>query len=200
MILSAEVGFLALAMLFSGTLSDRFGRKPIIFIRCLAGGILTLLCATASSYCRCWWYTAAFARHCSKVVLRRPLRSISVVSPALARDYYWIFYFWQFAEGVCLVVCFATLMMEHVSLLRYDFLYLRWRSDCYGTRGEVVSPDIPTVCSYAFTTAWVLKARLEHLRKYPAYHYVLSLDFILFGSLRPSLNFLAFTCIDRLMS
>lgn len=34
MILSAEVGFLALAMLFSGTLSDRFGRKPIIFIRC----------------------------------------------------------------------------------------------------------------------------------------------------------------------
>ncbi len=41
MILSAEVGFLALAMLFSGTLSDRFGRKPIIFYSLLAGGILT---------------------------------------------------------------------------------------------------------------------------------------------------------------
>lgn len=31
MILSAEVGFLAFAMLFSGSLSDRFGRKPVIF-------------------------------------------------------------------------------------------------------------------------------------------------------------------------
>lgn len=30
-------------------------------------------------------------------------------------------------------------------IYRYDFLYLRWCSDCYGTRGEVVSPDIPTV-------------------------------------------------------
>ncbi len=42
MILSAEVGFLALAMLFSGTLSDRFGRKPIIFL--FVAGSFNLLC------------------------------------------------------------------------------------------------------------------------------------------------------------
>lgn len=50
MILSAEVGFLAFAMLFSGSLSDRFGRKPVIFASLFAGGVLTLLCALAPSW------------------------------------------------------------------------------------------------------------------------------------------------------
>lgn len=64
MILSAEVGFLALAMLFSGTLSDRFGRKPIIFIRCwqeVFNSIVRncIIMADAGGIPR-------FARHCSK--------------------------------------------------------------------------------------------------------------------------------------
>ena len=50
LVLSVEIGCLALALLFSGSLSDRFGRKKIIVCSLLAGSILTLCCALASSW------------------------------------------------------------------------------------------------------------------------------------------------------
>lgn len=50
LILSVEIGCLALALLFSGSLSDRFGRKQLICGSLLAGGLLTLCCALASSW------------------------------------------------------------------------------------------------------------------------------------------------------
>ncbi|WP_410013552.1 MFS transporter [Sodalis sp. C49] len=50
LILSVEISCLALALLFSGSLSDRFGRKQLIVYSLLAGGLLTLCCAFASSW------------------------------------------------------------------------------------------------------------------------------------------------------
>ncbi|SQJ26389.1 permease [Salmonella enterica subsp. enterica] len=152
MILSAEVGFLALAMLFSGTLSDRFGRKPIIFYSLLAGGILTLLCATASSWPMLVVYRALLGIAVSGITAAVTVYISEEVSPALAGIVTGYFIFGN-SLGSMSGRVFATLMME-ACIYRYDFLYLRWCSDCYGTRGEVVSPDIPTVCSYTFTTAW----------------------------------------------
>ena len=44
-ILSAETALLAIGLLFTGTLSDHYGRKRVIIVSLLLGGILTLLCA-----------------------------------------------------------------------------------------------------------------------------------------------------------
>ena len=74
MILSAEVGFLAFAMLFSGSLSDRFGRKPVIFASLFAGGVLTLLCALAPS----WQVLVIF-----RALLKRSLRVWPGSSPVI---------------------------------------------------------------------------------------------------------------------
>ncbi|WP_213992389.1 MFS transporter [Sodalis sp. dw_96] len=50
LLLSVEIGCLALALLFSGSLSDRFGRKRVIVCSLLAGSLLTLSCSLASTW------------------------------------------------------------------------------------------------------------------------------------------------------
>ncbi|HFY0627925.1 TPA: MFS transporter, partial [Salmonella enterica] len=114
MILSAEVGFLALAMLFSGTLSDRFGRKPIIFYSLLAGGILTLLCATASSWPMLMVYRALLGIAVSGITAAVTVYISEEVSPALAGIVTGYFIFGN-SLGSMSGRVFATLMMEHVS-------------------------------------------------------------------------------------
>lgn len=49
-ILSAETGLLALGLLFTGTLCDRWGRKRSIVVSLVLGGILTLLCPIVHSW------------------------------------------------------------------------------------------------------------------------------------------------------
>ncbi|WP_154925632.1 MFS transporter [Klebsiella grimontii] len=43
-ILSAETALLAIGLLFTGTLSDHYGRKKLIIVSLLLGGLLTMLC------------------------------------------------------------------------------------------------------------------------------------------------------------
>lgn len=49
-ILSAETALLAIGLLFTGTLSDHYGRKRLIIVSLLLGGILTLLCPQVESW------------------------------------------------------------------------------------------------------------------------------------------------------
>lgn len=49
-ILSAETAMLAFGLLFTGTLADHYGRKKLIIVSLLLGGILTLLCPLAQSW------------------------------------------------------------------------------------------------------------------------------------------------------
>ncbi|MCL5517152.1 MFS transporter, partial [Citrobacter cronae] len=49
-ILSAETALLAIGLLFTGTLSDHYGRKRLIVVSLLLGGILTLLCPLMESW------------------------------------------------------------------------------------------------------------------------------------------------------
>lgn len=49
-ILSAETALLAIGLLFTGTLSDHYGRKRLIVFSLLLGGILTLLCPLMESW------------------------------------------------------------------------------------------------------------------------------------------------------
>lgn len=48
--LSISTGMLAISLLVSSILSERFGRKPMMVASMTAGGILTLLCAFAQSF------------------------------------------------------------------------------------------------------------------------------------------------------
>jgi len=49
-ILSAETALLAIGLLFTGSLADRFGRKSLIIVSLVTGGVLTLLCPLADSW------------------------------------------------------------------------------------------------------------------------------------------------------
>lgn len=49
-ILSAETAMLAIGLLFTGTLSDHYGRKRLIIVSLLLGGVLTILCPLANSW------------------------------------------------------------------------------------------------------------------------------------------------------
>lgn len=49
-ILSAETALLAIGLLFTGTLSDHYGRKKLIIVSLLLGGALTLLCPLVQSW------------------------------------------------------------------------------------------------------------------------------------------------------
>ncbi len=49
-VLSAETACLAIGLLFTGTLSDRFGRKKIIVVSLFTGGVITLLCPLVHSW------------------------------------------------------------------------------------------------------------------------------------------------------
>lgn len=49
-ILSAETALLAIGLLFTGTLSDHYGRKRLIIVSLLLGGLLTILCPLVQSW------------------------------------------------------------------------------------------------------------------------------------------------------
>jgi len=49
-ILSAETALLAIGLLFTGTLSDHYGRKRLIIVSLLLGGLLTALCPLVQSW------------------------------------------------------------------------------------------------------------------------------------------------------
>lgn len=49
-ILSAETGLLAFGLLFTGSLADRFGRKQLISLSLLLGGLMTVLAPFATSW------------------------------------------------------------------------------------------------------------------------------------------------------
>lgn len=49
-ILSAETALLAIGLLFTGTLSDHYGRKKSIIVSLLLGGLLTMLCPLVESW------------------------------------------------------------------------------------------------------------------------------------------------------
>ena len=49
-ILSAETALLAIGLLFTGTLSDHYGRKKLIIVSLLLGGLLTMLCPLVESW------------------------------------------------------------------------------------------------------------------------------------------------------
>lgn len=50
LILSSETGLLALGLLFTGTLADRWGRKRLIVVSLVLGGVFTLLCPLVHSW------------------------------------------------------------------------------------------------------------------------------------------------------
>ncbi|GAA0831143.1 MFS transporter [Marinomonas arenicola] len=49
-ILSVETAMLAIGLLFTGSLSDRFGRKKLIVTALFSGAVITCLCSTANSW------------------------------------------------------------------------------------------------------------------------------------------------------
>ncbi|HFS0339858.1 TPA: MFS transporter, partial [Salmonella enterica] len=190
MILSAEVGFLALAMLFSGTLSDRFGRKPIIFYSLLAGGILTLLCATASSWPMLVVYRALLGIAVSGITAAVTVYISEEVSPALAGIVTGYFIFGN-SLGSMSGRVFATLMMEHVSIDTIFFIF----GGVLIAMALAVKLFLPTSRQFVPTPSLqlgaVLKGGLEHFKNIRV-SLCFVIGFILFGSFTSIFNFLAF--------
>ncbi len=190
LILSAEVGFLAFAMLFSGSLSDRFGRKKIIVFSLLAGGILTLLCATTSS-----WHVLVFYRALLGIAVSGITAAVTVyiteeVSPALAGVVTGYFIFGN-SLGSMSGRVLATLMMEHISVGSIFCFF----SAVLLLMALLVFIFLPAsknfTASPSLNLTQMLKGGREHFTNIKISACFI-IGFIIFGSFTSAFNFLAF--------
>ncbi|TDQ21666.1 putative MFS family arabinose efflux permease [Raoultella sp. BIGb0149] len=190
LILSAEVGCLALAMLFTGSLSDRFGRKQTIVVSLLLGGILTLMCTTVSAWPELVLYRALLGLAVSGITAAVTVYICEEVSPALAGVVTGYFIFGN-SLGSMSGRVFATLMMEQVSLnvifmlfgglLIFMALYVLY----FLPASKNFTP------STALNLTQMLKGGIEHFKnRNISLAYVIG--FILFGSFTSIFNFVAF--------
>lgn len=190
MILSAEVGFLAFAMLFSGSLSDRFGRKPVIFASLFAGGVLTLLCALAPS-----WQVLVIFRALLGIAVSGVTAAITVyiseeVSPGMAGIITSYFIFGN-SLGSMSGRVIATQMMEHFSVEVIFSLF----GCVLIIIALVVKFLLPASRNFKASSSLqlsvVFRGGLNHIRNIKVSLCFIT-GFILFGSFTSIFNFLAF--------
>lgn len=190
LILSAEVGCLALAMLFTGSLSDRFGRKQTIVVSLLLGGILTLLCATVSAWPQLVIYRALLGLAVSGITAAVTVYICEEVSPVLAGVITGYFIFGN-SLGSMSGRVIATLLMEHVSL---NIIFILFGSLLI-VMALYVLYFLPASRNFVPSTSLNLmqmfKGGIEHFQnKKISLAYVIG--FILFGSFTSIFNFIAF--------
>ncbi|HGM5491796.1 TPA: MFS transporter [Serratia fonticola] len=190
LVLSAEVGFLAFAMLFSGSLSDRFGRKRVIFYSLVAGGLLTLVCATTSS-----WHTLVLYRALLGIAVSGITAAVTVyiaeeVSPAMAGIITGYFIFGN-SLGSMSGRVFATLMMERVSIETIFLIF----GGVLLLMAVVVLAFLPASKNFTATPSLnlgrVLNGGMAHFKNRKISLCFL-IGFIIFGSFTSVFNFLAF--------
>lgn len=190
LILSAEVGCLALAMLFTGSLSDRFGRKQTIVVSLLLGGILTLLCATVSVWPQLVLYRALLGLAVSGITAAVTVYICEEVSPVLAGVITGYFIFGN-SLGSMSGRVIATLLMDYVSL---NFIFILFGGllifmalyvFCFLPASKNFTP------STSLNLIQVFKGGMEHFKnKKISLAYIIG--FILFGSFTSVFNFIAF--------
>ena len=114
-ILSAETALLAFGLLFTGTLSDHYGRKRLIIVSLLAGGILTLLCPLAQSWALLVTLRAVIGLALSGIAAAATAYISEEVAPVVAGVVTGYFVFGNSMGGMSGRII-ASQLIEHISI------------------------------------------------------------------------------------
>lgn len=189
-ILSAETALLAIGLLFTGTLSDHYGRKRLIIISLILGGVLTLLCPLVQSWAMLVALRAVIGLALSGIAAAATAYISEEVAPVVAGVVTGYFVFGNSMGGMSGRII-ASQLIEHISINTIFY-------------GFAVSLIVVAVLVYFLLPASkkftptenlnvfrVVKGAASHFKnKNLALAFVIS--FIIFGTFTSLYNYLAF--------
>lgn len=114
-ILSAETALLAIGLLFTGTLSDHYGRKKLIVVSLVLGGLLTLLCPLVESWAMLVVLRAVIGLSLSGIAAAATAYISEEVAPVVAGVVTGYFVFGNSMGGMSGRVI-ASQLIEHTSI------------------------------------------------------------------------------------
>ncbi len=114
-ILSAETALLAIGLLFTGTLSDHYGRKRLIIVSLWLGGILTLLCPLVESWAMLVALRAVIGLALSGIAAAATAYISEEVAPVVAGVVTGYFVFGNSMGGMSGRII-ASQLIEHISI------------------------------------------------------------------------------------
>ncbi|MBV1708173.1 MAG: MFS transporter [Hyphomicrobiales bacterium] len=189
-IMSAETALLALGLLFTGTLSDRFGRKQLIVVSLLVGGLLTILCPLATSWTELVVLRALIGLSLSGIAAAAAAYISEEVVPVLATVVTGYFVFGNSVGGMAGRVIASQLMNSRplgtifflfgailISVGVFVGIFLPAQRKISG----VSSPDVMAI----------VRDGAQHIRNLNI-SLVFVVSFVIFGSFTALYNFLAF--------
>ena len=189
-ILSAETALLALGLLFTGTLSDRFGQKRLIVTSLLVGGLLTILCPLATSWTQLVILRALIGLCLSGIAAAATSYISEEVAPAMAGIVTGYFVFGNSIGGMSGRVI-ASQLMDIVPLSSIFFVF----GAILMAVGAFVAVFLPkcrnTSVANSLNLMAVIRGGTEHFRNLNiSLFFVIS--FVIFGTFTSLYNFMAF--------
>lgn len=114
-ILSAETALLAIGLLFTGTLSDHYGRKKLIIVSLLLGGLLTMLCPLVESWAMLVALRAVIGLALSGIAAAATAYISEEVAPVVAGVVTGYFFFGNSMGGMSGRIV-ASQLIDHISI------------------------------------------------------------------------------------
>lgn len=189
-ILSAETALLALGLLFTGTLADRFGRKQLIVWSLVAGGILTLLCPFATSWTMLVVMRATIGLVLSGIAAAATAYISEEIAPAMAGVVTGYFVFGNSVGGMSGRVI-ASQIMDVVPMSTIFYLF----GGILLAVALFVFACLPASCNFKPTPSLnltsVIRGGAQHFRNSKV-SLAFVISFVIFGTFTSLYNFLAF--------
>jgi MFS family permease len=189
-ILSAETALLAIGLLFTGSLADRFGRKRLILVSLTIGGLITLLCPLVHSWTLLVMLRALIGLTLSGIAAAATAYISEEVAPVVAGVVTGYFVFGNSIGGMSGRVI-ASQLMERVSIDLVFYLFgailisvaIFVHFVLPASKNFKPAPDV--------NFAQILVGGMEHFKnKKLSMMYVVS--FVIFGTFTSLYNFLSF--------
>ncbi|EII7450619.1 MFS transporter [Salmonella enterica subsp. enterica serovar Newport] len=189
-ILSAKTAFMAVGLLFTGTLADYFGRKQLIIGSLVLGGVLTLLCPLVNSWTALVLIQATTGLALCGIAAAATAYISEEVAPVVAGVVTGYFVFGNSVGGMSGRIV-ASQLIGHASL---DAIFFGF-GVCLLVASVVVSLLLPASKNFTPATSLnamkIIKEGTAHFKnKNLALAFVIS--FIIFGVFTSLYNYLAF--------
>ena len=193
-ILSAETALLAFGLLFMGSLSDRFGRKQLIVVALLVGGVLTILCPLATSWIELVALRGLIGLCLSGIAAAATAYIDEEVAPSLAGIVTGYFVFGNSFGGMSGRVL-ASQVMNIVPLSTIFFL----SGAILIAVGIFVSAFLPSSCNFSASKSisfvTMVRSGMNQFKNFNV-SLVFIVSFVIFGTFSALYNFLAFHLHD----
>ncbi|QIZ46705.1 MFS transporter [Dickeya zeae] len=189
-ILSAETAMLAIGLLFTGTLADRYGRKRLIVVSLMLGGLLTLICPLVKSWALLVMVRGVIGLSLSGIAAAATAYISEEVAPVVAGVVTGYFVFGNSIGGMSGRVV-ASQLIGHVSIdvIFYGFALTLMFAALLVAVILPASKNFKASSSLNFS--YIVKGAQAHFKnKKLSLMYVVS--FIIFGVFTSLYNYLAF--------